>query len=170
MSTWGYEDYQARGVPVIQSAIENANPVFVVANTHYLDVLGVNALNVVQSKEGGYGDSEPKEWLLAQDSEALKSNYIHHWQDLFVAGKVLHFTQEDELQVIQIHIEGEYTLEGELNILLDGQIWKSDQVRYLSKGSYQVSSASAGEVVMRWGDHLYRPENVSQSKALFTGF
>ena len=133
-------------------------------------MLGVNALNVNQSKEGGYGDSEPKEWLLAQDSEALKSNYIHHWQALFVAGKVLHFTQEDELQVIQIHIEGEYTLEGELNILLDGQIWKSDQVRYLSKGSYQVSSASVGEVVMRWGDHLYRPENVSQSKALFTGF
>ncbi|MFM2654418.1 ArnT family glycosyltransferase [Vibrio owensii] len=170
MSTWGYEDYQARGTPVIQSAIENANPVFVVANTHYLDVLGVNALNVNQSKEDEHSGSESKDWLLEQDSEALKSNYIHHWQDLFVAGKVLHFTQEDDLQVIQIHIEGEYTLEGELNILLDGQIWKSDQVRYLSKGSYQVSSPSAGEIVMRWGDHLYRPENVSQSKALFTGF
>ena len=170
MSTWGYEDYQARGIPVIQSAIENANPVFVVANTHYLDVLGVNALNVNQSKEDEHGGSEPKDWLLAQDSEALKSNYIHHWQQLFVAGKVLHFTQADELQVIRIHIEGEYTLEGEIDILLDGQTWNSDQVRYLSKGSYQVSSASAGEAVMRWGDHLHRPASVSQSHVLFTGF
>ncbi|UMM05115.1 hypothetical protein MKR81_23320 [Vibrio campbellii] len=72
--------------------------------------------------------------------------------------------------MIRIHIEGEYTLEGEIDILLDGQTWNSDQVRYLSKGSYQVSSASAGEAVMRWGDHLHRPASVSQSHVLFTGF
>ncbi|KIO36732.1 ArnT family glycosyltransferase [Shewanella sp. cp20] len=155
MSTWGYEDYYTRGVPVIQSAIEKNTPVFVIANSHYL-----NALKGVNSNDG----------LLDQDTKALKSNYIHHWAELYVAGKVLKFAKGDKEQEIQISIEGEYTLEGSFDVGIDGHTWKSGQVRFLSKGSYLMSATDVGEVVIRWGNHLYRPEALMQSQALFTGF
>ena len=155
MSTWGYEDYYTRGVPVIQSVVEENPPVFVIANSHYL-----NALKGVNSSDG----------LLDQDTKALKSNYIHHWAELFVAGKVLKFAKGDKEQAMQISIEGEYTLEGSFDVRIDGHTWKSGQVRFLSRGSYLMSATDIGEVVIRWGNHLYRPEALMQSQALFTGF
>lgn len=155
MSTWGYEDYIARNIPVIRNAIEQDNPAFVLVNSHYLDV---------------FGPDKTDKGLLRQDIQALRQNYIHHWSHLYVAGKTFELTSNSLSREVKVNIEGVYTLEASNSLLINGKVWLAGQARYLARGVHELASKEPGKVVLRWGDNLYRPRNLEEKQRLFTGF
>lgn len=162
MSVWGMTDYYRRGVPVMRRILENDQPKFLIANRSMLalDDLG----------EGEYG---PEHFgLFEQDVAVLKRNFIHHWGAIYVAGKRLALSRAEPSADFEILIEGPYTVESPVPVVLDGQPVRPGDVVSLERGMHRLE-ATANEpaaVTLRWGDHLYRPAEPANPAPLFTGF
>ena len=160
MSTWGIDNYTKAGAAVLETSMKNHNPVFFVANVGSLDVSDKTPLG----KSNTYK-------LLNRDIEAIKENYIHHWGELYVAGK--HFSLIDRKSEIEfsILIDGSYTLEGASSVNIDGKEIEPGQTLLLSSGSHTISPVSTpGAYTLRWGRQLYRPANPPGKRAIFNGF
>ncbi|MGX9418782.1 ArnT family glycosyltransferase [Vibrio sp. WJH972] len=156
MSTWRYENYVRDQQPVIHNAVLNDNPVFVVANTPFLSAL--------------YQASSDN-WLITQDRFTLQQNYIHHWNELFVAGKQFELSINTPSVEFSLYVEGIYTLEGDSNAKINGSLLSPGQTIFLSKGVHVITSDQLpGTYTIRWGDNLLRPTERIKSRALFTGF
>ncbi|PWI34651.1 hypothetical protein DI392_05995 [Vibrio albus] len=157
MSTWGMENYLKRNKAVIKHAVENKEPVFMVLNSPYLNVM---------SSDGGEAN-----WMLREDVQALKNNYIQHWNELYVAGKQIILTEKDPKMVFKINISGKYTLESDSGVFVDGELIYPLETINLSKGTHSMAlSNQSGEFILRWGESLYRPVEINREEPVFTGF
>ena len=78
MSTWGLEIYRARGTPMFRDLIIEEEPLFLLATRAQLDL---------ETDQGPYRESGYA--LFEEDYRVLQNNYVHHWGDLYLAGKTL---------------------------------------------------------------------------------
>ncbi len=156
MSTWGMDSYARQGRPVLTEAVETHAPLFLVANTLPLNLL-----------LSDYQASRLRYRLLAEDWRTLQQNYIHHWGVVFVAGKRLEVSSgESELTIL---IPGSYTLEGTLAVRIDGRAVRPGDVIDLAAGTHTVAADTAGLLTLRWGDHLYLPDEPAPRSPVFVG-
>ena len=158
MSTWGIEAYRDAGRPVMRALIEANQPRFLIANTELLDI----------SKPYDETGFSARYRLFREDYEALKENFVRHWGPLYVAGKTLDFGTAATTRSVEILIAGRYTVEGAAAVV-DGNVFQPGQIVTLARGTHRMGAVSApSTVVLRWGDHLFRPEGEPPSQ-LFTG-
>jgi len=161
MSTWGLESYRDRGEPIMRRLLAEHQPRFLIANSPVLalsrprgDILA------------GYGHA-----LLAEDFETLGDNFIPHWGLLYVAGKRFALEVSGKPHEFEILIPGRYTLEGTAAATLDGAVLRPGDTVELTAGRHAIHSNRApAQIILRWGDHLYRPPGAPSGQAFFVRF
>ena len=109
--------------------------------------------------------------LFEEDWNILKSNYIHHWGTIYVAGKKFLFDSDTRPQIFSILIPGNYTYEGECGVSINKVHYQPGNIIKLKKGIYEIKPDKIPAVlILRWGDHLYKPSNKPIAKPIFVGF
>ena len=152
MSTWWIESYRQRGRPVISRAIEEKKPLFLIVSGYpFTAALETDSLDLPDYK------------LLPADAAALRENYIPHWGPLWVAGKHLGAADEGEFSVL---IPGDYTVESDGPVEIDGQNFDPGDVVMLGVGDHGYAG---GNAVLRYGRNLAVPAG-DPPAAVFTGF
>lgn len=161
MSVWGMQGYYRRGVPVMRAILEQQQPRFLIANRRML------ALDDL-----GPGESGPEHFgLFREDLETLKANFVRHWGAIYVAGKRLSVSAGRPAPAFEILIEGPYTVESPVPVMLDGKEARPGEVVTLARGPHRLRLGDgAAEVTLRWGDHLFRPDTPPPEGPLFRGF
>jgi hypothetical protein len=108
--------------------------------------------------------------LLEEDWVALRSHFVHHWGPLWVAGKQFDLKQETPAQSFEIVTPGAYTIEAAAEISIDGAVYREGDVLELGQGGHTIECRGADvTVTLRWGDHLYRPQEEGVPGKLFMG-
>ena len=155
MSTWGLKKYFDAGDPLISAAITEMQPKFIVLNT------STGALaNALYEGNG----------LLPEDVRALQSNYIPHWGAICIAGKKVHLIAGQQRSV-RLMIAGPYTLESSRSVLVDGRVVEPGAVIQASSRPILLAVRDGVvDLVLRYGNHIYRPEFRPLSDRLYTGF
>lgn len=152
MSSWGIRSYIKKGEPVfVQEMQHNTVPLLIDNSPHISAAL----------------KGEPSE-LMSSDAQALRDNYIPHWGHIWVAGKRL--VAGPESQRFMMNIPGEYTIESHRPVTINGHIYTSESVIYLTRGSHSYESDSQEIVTLRWGHHLKRPIEIPLPGPIFKGF
>ncbi len=144
MSSWGIENYRQKGKSIFEQVLEECEPKFLIANSYQL----ASAMNAESSEEYPYS-------LFDQDAKVLRSNFIHHWGSIWVAGKG--FGPGMSPTEFYISIEGIYTVESSEQIILDKQQYNNGDYIFLSKGSHIIGLVPH-QVELRFGRHLPRPD------------
>jgi hypothetical protein len=161
MSTWRMELYRAAGKPVMEDVIRRGQPKFLIANSCRLDIF--------EPKVGNETPCDNR--LLREDSEILRTNFVHHWGAIYVAGKSFDLQGPSDPQDFEILIAGDYTLEAEAAVALDGVIYRPGDQVHLDRGAHTIASTGAPrQVVLRWGANLYRPSHEPSLQPIFYGF
>lgn len=161
MSTWGMENYLARGRPVMRGLLESRQPVFLVAN--------IGSLRLDLPSERAAGSRGYR--LLRADYNVLRDNFVHHWGAIWVTGKRLKAAAADRAYRFEILIPGSYTVEAKASVIIDGVDRKPGSIVVLDKGQHTFATRTApATVILRWGINLYRPAVAPVSDGLFTPF
>jgi hypothetical protein len=153
MSTWGIEKYRQKGESIFEQVLGECEPKFLITNSYQL----ASAMDASSSEENPYA-------LFDQDARVLRSNFIHHWGRLWVAGKS--FGSGMSPTEFYISIEGIYTVESSEQIILDKQQYNDGDYIFLSKGPHVIDS-SPQQVNLRYGRQLPRPDFFPTSPIYF---
>jgi hypothetical protein len=161
MSTWGMENYLKANTPIMLDILKNKNPTFLFAN--------IPSLDLSLSRENDFTAINYP--LLEEDWETLKSNYVHHWSIIYVAGKQFDFSSGEKHRNFDILIEGSYTYEGEDTIVIDGALIEPYDIIKLERSIHTIEpQKTPSKATLRWGEHLYRPQKEPTSIPTFYGF
>ena len=160
MSSWGMENYWLADKPILELAIENHEPIFLIINSEYLEFIRKdNAIETEYSQ------------LLGRDRLAIENNYIPHWNEIYVAGKILVLTQENTSLTFKLNIPGDYTLESSSKVIINSKNVSPQETISLSKGEHTLQvSEEPGIYTLRWGKSLYRPVEFERNLRIFNGF
>ena len=159
MSTAGMRGYLRRGSPNLKELLRRERPLFLVANVPHLDL----RRNEPPASSAGLA-------LRQEDWAALRSYFIHHWGSVWVPGKQFNFRCENLRVEFTVMLPGIYTVEADMDILIDSTRFRPGETVWLSVGIHVVEAEKpVGLITLRWGDHLYRPEQEPNSDRLFLG-
>jgi hypothetical protein len=158
MSTLGMAQYLEGGRPIFEELIRTRRPRFVLANAYPLRLAWPTRTPV-----RGY------QRLLPEDARALRTHYVHHWGALYVPGQRLDVVRQQGGTTFEILVPGTYTLEASAALLLDGAAVEPGTALALTAGEHAFEGGGAGPIILRWGDHLARPDRPPTPQALFTG-
>jgi hypothetical protein len=149
MSSWGMENYLKANKPIIKNILIKNHPLFLLANVPHLN------LSLPRKK----AVSATNYALFEEDWGVLKSNFLHHWGPIYVAGKQFEFNSVSASQNFEILIPGEYTLEGNIDVSVDGILYRTGDIIDFIKGNHTIIARSnSGKTALRWGKHLYVPK------------
>lgn len=154
MSSWGLENYRERGQPVFREILARRAPPLLVVNSSALEAAVI----------GRRTDDERR--LLPQDEHVLRSNYIPHWGQIWVAGKRFRPAPGD--LAFEILIPGLYTLEAPTAVAIDGRLYQPNALLRLGPGIHRISAG--GGATLRWGDRLAVPAEPPPTGGLFSRF
>ncbi len=108
---------------------------------------------------------------MEEDWNILKSNFVHHWGLISVAGKKFKLDRQQGSIDFEMLFSGIYTIEADRPIYIDEELYNPGTVIDLEKGIHTISSKDVStEVILRWGDHLYRPPQEPVFNPSFYGF
>jgi len=102
MSTWGMQEYRARGVSFMREAIDRFHAPLLLANRGFLD-----------PQSGAIHD------LLPQDQDLIRRFYLPYWGDIYVAGAEVLLDTPSEV-VARFPYQGRYRLQTKMPVLIDG--------------------------------------------------
>ena len=153
-SGWGLANYQTKGEPEYRHAAD-AEPI------PLLLVNGGALAGVFDGHASATGG------LLPADIQFLRENYIPHWGQLYVAGKQI--TASNRATDVEIVIPGHYTVEIS-PITIDGHRHAVGDMVSLARGIHVVAGPRQSDSVLRWGNHLPRPNFPWPQARLFTDF
>ena len=163
MTTRDMERYSKANNPIMRDMIVQQKPKLIVANIVYLDLkLPYN---------GNAKDIFFNYPLLEEDYEVLRRNYIHHWGKLYVPGKKFNFNSEKKEEKFKILIPGTYTIETTENIQINGVNYENGDIIRLDNTIYEVKPRIIpSEVVIRWGNNIYKPNDDPSLQPIFFGY
>ena len=161
MSTWGMDSYRATGKRVFATGIAEQAPPLLIADHPVLDLE-----HKVYKSDMHYGQQ-----LFAEDRTALETAYIHHWGPIYVPGTRVTLDDPAQTATANIAIRGQYTLEAEHPVMIDGRLVKPRESLALARGPHRVTSSDAPLLAtLRFGEDLYRPSDPAPPMPLFLGF
>jgi len=166
MSTLGMQIYHAHGQPIMRKLIVSRRPVFIIANT--------GSLKLERPPE--QARTVGRYPLLPADAALLRANYVHHWGQIWVAGKRIGIPRAGKSGRFEVLIPGTYTLEAQSRVVIDGIAREPGHKVYFNQGWHTVSAEAAharttpDEIVLRWGADLYRPKEAPVPGRLFLPF
>jgi hypothetical protein len=149
MTVAGMRNYLQRGKPIMDDLLANKKPIFLLANYLFLD------LSSNEPPRNIHGQA-----LLEADWKALKSYFIHHWGPIWIAGKQFSLGPDIPMQNFDITVPGLYTVEADTDIIIDGTLLHHGNAVSLEEGVHAIEvQGIKASIKLRWGDHLYRPDN-----------
>lgn len=151
-SGWALENYHRAQRPDYRLALEKEPVPLLLANT--------------PSLLDAFLDNGGEEQLLAEDKQVLRSNYIQHWGNVFVAGKTI---APGGAVMTEFAVPGAYTVEGGA-VSINGRRFAPGQLVTVGRGMHRVQALEAGETILRWGDHLPQPAFAWPRDPLFTDY
>ncbi|MDH5672359.1 MAG: hypothetical protein OEZ06_09430 [Myxococcales bacterium] len=132
--------------PIFHEILLKHQPRMVLANLSSLQ------LNLDHRFAGG------KEYrLLRSDFGLLRSNYIHHWGPVWVAGKKLGELKPEPTK-FEILLHGPYTIEASKPVQIDGVEHAPGAVIELTLGRHRAWAQAPTRLTLRYGDHLLQPQ------------
>jgi hypothetical protein len=159
MSSAGMERYLQAGKPIMKKLLNTKKPLFLLANVPHLNL-----------NSDGPEASDTNLVFMAEDWQALKAYFIHHWGPIWVAGRQFEFKRDYESYKFNITVPGVYTVDGNENVLLDGKLIHAGDTIELEAGTYTIRNQGIpGLTKLLWGDHLYRPSEKPASNRIFIG-
>lgn len=148
LSAWGWEGYLEGGEPIFRRLLQETAPVFLLADRPGL---------WIDLENGGASLGDGSFRLFSKDLETLRDNYVPHWGVIFVAGKQVAISAA-EPQDLEILIGGDYTVEAEDEIFINGTPFGPGEFVFLPRGMHRISSVVEPQTVtLRWGRDLFRP-------------
>lgn len=157
MSTWGIEEYRAKGVPFMPRALSEHQPAFVLVNTPYLD----------PETRGKYA-------LLEEDRDLIERFYPVYWGPIRVAGSEGRFDGRNMLS-LTVPFAAEYRLKAEVPVTIDRVRHSSGDLLRIQAGARTISmtsdaaSAAGTTVALILADAGAAPETNPPDVTLFTG-
>ena len=161
MTSWDMENYFDRGAPIMREVLRREHPAFLVADTYYLDLdrPWKETLN-----GGAFG-------LLAEDHQVLRDNFVRQWGAIYVPGKRVDFAAGEAERDVEILIPGVYTLEADSGVKIGGGLVRPGQTVRLESGTIPFSpETTPTTIVLRWGNHLWKPPTPPPAEPLFSGY
>jgi len=159
MSSAGMEGYLKNKKPIMEALLNDKRPLFLLANVPQLNLHADNA-----------AESDTHLRFKADDWQALKSNFIHHWGPIWVLGKHFEFKGKFESNTFQITVPGVYTVEGNGKVMIDGHLISAGNTVKLDIGDHCIrNQETPGLINLKWGDHLYQPEEEPAPGQIFLG-
>lgn len=156
MSTWGVLNYRNAGIPLLSNALKTQTVPLLLLNSPQLS-------HAVATD--GRTNATP---LFEEDRNALRNNFIPHWGPIWVAGKTLDLTGDE--QSIKIKIPGTYTLEATAPILVNGTPVHPRTQITVARGEVTLMSTVPQSISLRWGVNLARPTSPALDTPFFTDF
>lgn len=153
VSGWGLANYHASGETVLLKALESRTVPLILSNNSVLNA----ALH----------DQQYAEMLPAEDSAALRENFVHHWGQIWVAGKRIEAGHE--ARHVRMMVPGQYTVE-QAAIVIGGRRLDVGKTVTLDRGTYEILPDPEREAILRWGNHLPIPKEKPPTGALFTNY
>jgi len=162
MTTWDMERYTKANLPIMHDLLVRRRPVFILANIAHLNL----------SQPWGTGrEIFQVDPLLKEDFMVLRDNFIHHWGIVYVAGKRFVFGREDGPRIFENLIPGIYTIESVGNVWIDRVLYRpGSKIRLENKRYTVLPQSTPTEVVLRWGEDLYRPPDSLPHQPVFYGY
>jgi hypothetical protein len=155
MSTWGLAAYRAKGEPVMERILREANPAFVIMNTP--------ALQTGRPRVNG---------LLEPDRKLLDRYYPRYWGPIRVAGGMA-LLGKDETGSIEVPFPDRYRVESSGPVLVDGIARRpGDQLHISGPVTVRMLSGDAPEpsvVKLFLASAQPRPELQPDPQPIFTG-
>lgn len=161
MSLAGYVNYKSGHVPDLQTQILEYEPKFILGSYIYPEQEQIQTKNILNRT------------LKDTDRIFIANHYIHHWNELYVAGKELYLTPENPEQEISIIISGPYTVESIEPILIDQKPYQNADIIILDRGEHTISLMNEKNtaITLRWGEKIPRPQtNKDIQNKIFYGF
>lgn len=156
MSSWGYKNYVIAGEAIYARILDEEVTPLLIINSPILEVALLEA------------NADQNRMLLDEDIKVLQDNFIPHWGHLWVAGKQL--TANVVVKDFMLSTPGDYTVEADIPINIDGRTHQPAAVVNLSRGTHVVSAKASTSFTLRWGDHLLVPSMPASPDPIFTGF
>ena len=103
MSTWGMRNYRQAGHPLFAALIEEHEPPLLVANKWTL-------IETMANADSGH--------LLPQDDRVLRETYVHYNGAIWLAGREITLTAEDE--EIAVPFAGRYRVIASAPVVING--------------------------------------------------
>lgn len=161
MSSWGMENYLAAGRPTFRDLLEKEHPVFLFANIPSLDL---SLSRETQLTTLAFP-------LMEEDWKVLHTNFIHHWGILYVLGKQFEFDAVSDPKNFEILVPGDYTLESDGEVYINGVAYRPGATPYLGQGNHTIRPQRIPMTAkLRWGKNLLRPSTPPPSFPPFQGF
>lgn len=161
MSTWGFENYLAKGEPIFEAILKDKKPLFVIGNVEALDldVLPNNIANPTFYR------------LLPEDEKVLRENYIHHWGKIYVPGKHFKNLAPQSSVTFGILIDGVYTFEAAGPAELNGSSIQPGDKVFLKQGHHtMIAEETEQAAYLRFGSDLYLPTETAPAAQIYFGF
>ena len=160
MSEAGWHNYHRRAESIMGPLLNEKKPLFFLANFFMLDLHSDKA---PRSADG--------QALLEADWTTLKLYFIHHWGQVWIAGKQFNLSPPLQSQHFEIITPGPYTVESQIDISIDGISYHNGDVARLKEGTHTIRADGATTTIrLRWGDHLYRPDSEPEETNLLGPF
>lgn len=144
MSSWGLEIAAANPNPMLRSAIIEKQPPLLLLNSPVLEA-------AVQMSSSSTASP-----LHPNDVATLRENYVTHWGPIWVAGRQLR--GGGKVENFELLIGGRYTIEcKDIELRLNGKLVQCGDTVNLKPGVQEFWAPKGSNIVLRWGDNLYRP-------------
>jgi hypothetical protein len=158
LSSWWIENYQSAGRPIMRELLAARQPAFLIVNSPLLG-------DALEPRR----DSAQGPQFLDEDKAALRSNFVHHWGPIWVAGKEV--VVSPSAQALELLISGPYTLESRRPVSIDGRMLTPGGTMGLERGLHTLASPGGVQrVVLRWGEQLPRPAGTAPRELGFGRF
>jgi hypothetical protein len=102
MSSWGMEEYRARGLGFMHGAIERFHPLLLLADRDFLD-----------PQQGAIHQ------LLPEDQDLIARFYLPYWGQIYVAGADVMLQAEGDT-IARFPFEGRYRVQAKMPVLIEG--------------------------------------------------
>ena len=152
MSRWGMREYRAAGMPVMESVIQIEQPQFLLDGRGSLNLERLDPENSHQHPFG----------LLRDDVIILKSAFLRYWGPLYVPGLRL----AEGRGTHRVWISGNYRLESERPVTVDGRELHPGRQVYLAVGNHHFAASAPFALIKA----LPRPPDAPAPAPLFHDF
>ena len=152
MSSWGMRNYELKGEPVFTRELRQKTVPLLIDNSPHISAALIG---------------EPTK-ISDIDAKALRENYIPHWGHIWVAGKNL--ITDPKNQIFNIAIPGQYTVEAQSSVIINGITHAPGETVNLSRGIYTYSSPQPQVATLRFGNNLKHPNQTPPDGKIFGGF
>lgn len=158
MSTWGMEEYRAREVGFMRTALEHARPPLLLADRA--------ALNPASAAF--------RQWLLPEDQRLIKQFYLPYWGPIHVAGAEARIDPGQQTP-LELPFPGRYRLDSRVPLLVDGEPHRAGDVITVGRDARVVLQASAAasesfQARLYWAGAREPPDDPPEAIGLFVGF